>query len=348
MKTNANKINHYVYRVEMLSSGEFYIGSRSTDKEINKDSYKGSMINWKLNKFEKLSLKKTIIKSDFENRKDAINFESDLITYHINNPLCKNKHVPNRGFHTFNCVSVKDQYGNNLSVDKNDPRYLNGELIPVRKGKSTVIDLLGNISSVDSTDERIINGELNYLRKNKVTLKDDLGNYYLIDKNDPRYLNKELVGICKDTITVKDSNGNKMRVSKDDPRFLNGELVHNMKNLVSVKDINGKKFITNIDNPLYLTGVLVGICKDTITVKDSNGNKMRVSKDDPRFLNGELVGVSKGLIAANVKLKIEDKILFAKDWSIKFGISHKNLKTYLESNNIQFVKITTRTNVNNI
>lgn len=87
---------HYVYKLEHPITKEYYFGSRTCEKDPHEDNYMGSMVSWQPNKNE---LVKTIIKSDFENRDTATEYEAELITEHINNSLNRNYHIPNKGFH---------------------------------------------------------------------------------------------------------------------------------------------------------------------------------------------------------------------------------------------------------
>jgi hypothetical protein len=129
-------MNHYVYRVEDLETGEFYIGSRSTELLPEEDSkYKGSQYYWKLTKDQKDKLEKTIIKSDFSSRTEAVLFEGILIKENFNDPLNRNGTIPDGKYHTKGKAIVKDNDGNILCVDINDERYLNGELVSINKGR---------------------------------------------------------------------------------------------------------------------------------------------------------------------------------------------------------------------
>lgn len=56
--------------------------------------------------------------------------------------------------HTSGKAVVVDKFGNTLSVDVNDPRYLSGELVGIAKGKSAVKDIHGNRSMIYTNDER--------------------------------------------------------------------------------------------------------------------------------------------------------------------------------------------------
>jgi hypothetical protein len=84
---------------------------------------------------DKCKLKKTIIKDDFKCKEDAILFEADLITNHINDELNRNYHIPPNKFHSFGFVSVKDSDGKIFSVLKSDSRIASGELVGVFKDR---------------------------------------------------------------------------------------------------------------------------------------------------------------------------------------------------------------------
>jgi len=88
-------MKHYVYKLTETISGEFYYGSRTFNGDIELDSYLGSMVTWKPNKD---NLIKEIIKSDFSSRDEAIEYESNIISDSINNPLNRNYYIPHKGF----------------------------------------------------------------------------------------------------------------------------------------------------------------------------------------------------------------------------------------------------------
>jgi hypothetical protein len=88
---------HYVYRLELPETGEFYFGSRTCKCNPIEDNYMGSMRTWNP---EKSKLVKTILKDGFLNRKSAIEYESILINQNISNALNRNYYIPTTGFHT--------------------------------------------------------------------------------------------------------------------------------------------------------------------------------------------------------------------------------------------------------
>ena len=69
-------------------------------------------------------------------------------------------------------VTVRDKFGNTFNVDKNDPRYLAGDLVHICKGKVAVRDPDGNTFQVDKTDSRYISGYLVSVHKGKPNTRD--------------------------------------------------------------------------------------------------------------------------------------------------------------------------------
>jgi hypothetical protein len=111
-------MKHYVYKIIDIKTGEFYIGSR-THRTPKNDKYMGSYKVWKPD--DKNRLLKEIISDKFETRADAIEFESQLISKYIDNPLNRNYNIPNKGFNTTGLdICSKDafikRYGNEEGI----------------------------------------------------------------------------------------------------------------------------------------------------------------------------------------------------------------------------------------
>lgn len=152
---------HYVYRIEHIETGEFYIGSRSSKTHPTIDSYMGSMYTWKP---DITKLKKEIIKDDFNSRDEANEFESIEIEINIECELNRNYHIPSKGFHTKGRVTVRDSNGKCFSISLEDERYKSGELksacIGTQQNMVVVCDNDGNILKIKKDDERYTSGEL--------------------------------------------------------------------------------------------------------------------------------------------------------------------------------------------
>jgi hypothetical protein len=71
-------------------------------------------------------------------------------------------------------VSVRDSEGKRYNVDKNDPRYLSGELMPFSKGKVAVRDKDGTTFLIDKTDPRYISGEVVSVNKGQIAVNRSL------------------------------------------------------------------------------------------------------------------------------------------------------------------------------
>ena len=100
---------HYVYKLELPETKEYYFGSRTSKVEpIKAVYYLGSMKSWKP---DKKKLVKTIIRSDFENREECIRYERELIIKHRLDCLNRNAHIPGVGFLTIGLGQYIDENG---------------------------------------------------------------------------------------------------------------------------------------------------------------------------------------------------------------------------------------------
>ena len=205
-----NKLEyHYFYKITNIINNHFYYGVHNTNNL--EDGYMGSgkRLHIAYKKYGIENFQKEILKF-FNTAKEAYEFESEIVNDSLIHDInCYNLVPGGNGGWEFinkNFRFVKDQNGNHLTVSKDDPRYLSGELIQHDKGT-----------------ERLY-------QKNHFIAKDKSGNFYFIENNDPRYLSGELVGYSKEMITVKDKNNNTLKVSIYDPRYLSGELIPLWKN----------------------------------------------------------------------------------------------------------------------
>ena len=186
---------HYFYKITNLINNHFYYGVHNTNN-LN-DGYMGSgkKLQFAYQKYGIENFKKEILKF-FETDKEAFKYESEIVTeILINDNNCYNVNLGGNGGWNYindNLVIVRDKNNNVFCVDKNDQRYLSGELKHFHTGK--------------------------------IIVKDKNNYSFAIDKNDQRYLSGELVGITKNFLNAKDNKGNIFFISKDDPRYLSGEL----------------------------------------------------------------------------------------------------------------------------
>ena len=92
---------HIVYKVTCLLDNRYYIGVRKT--EVDFDGYLGSGVHIK--NMVKAYGKQNFIREtlyEFDNSTDAFNKEKELLTEHLDNPLCVNIASGGQGGHTHN------------------------------------------------------------------------------------------------------------------------------------------------------------------------------------------------------------------------------------------------------
>jgi len=207
--------------LEHIETGEFYFGSRGCKCEPEEDiKYLGTMYVWKPDK-SKLT---KIILDKFNTREEAYIHEAELITVHINNPLNRNYHIPNKGFHVEGRMTAKDKYGNTYCVSIDDLRLKTGELFSITKGMVTVKDKYNNTFQISNKDERFLTGELKHITTGELPVKDKNGKIFMVSKEDERYLSGKLFSVKKGKTVVKDKYGNAFLVNVDDNRFFTGEI----------------------------------------------------------------------------------------------------------------------------
>jgi hypothetical protein len=101
---------HYVYQVTLSSTGEFYIGVRTSSVSPLKDPYKGSMKSWKV---DKNLLTKEIL-GVYPTRLEANAAEQIKIKTYIENTLNRNAHIPSEEKKKEMSKAAKLRYYNKL------------------------------------------------------------------------------------------------------------------------------------------------------------------------------------------------------------------------------------------
>ena len=184
---------HYFYKITNNLNGHFYYGVHSTSNLDDGYMGSGSRLHIAYKKYGIENFTKEILKF-FDSRNEAFNYESDFVNEElILNNDCYNIKEGGKGWSNKGLFTAKDKFGNCFMISKDDPRYLNGELVGLQQGF--------------------------------IPVKSSSGKIFMISKDDPRYLNGELKSMMFGTVKVRDKNGNIFSVSKNDPRYLNGELV---------------------------------------------------------------------------------------------------------------------------
>ena len=100
-----------------------------------------------------------------------------------------------------NKVVVRDIDGKCFKVDKNDPRYISGELVPASRGVKP------------ANTEKL---------KGFIQTKDKDGNVFRVKKDDPRWISGELIGIRNGSTRLKNLGGKSIvQIDKDTGYVLN-------------------------------------------------------------------------------------------------------------------------------
>lgn len=298
-----------VYQITNKLNKMIYVGVHSTEN-VN-DNYMGSGVEItkaiKENGKEKFEKKILFI---FDNYREMLEKEKEIVDLNfINRNDTYNIIIGGGQFLPINCVAVKDEKGNNFLVNKNDERYLNGELKPIAKGMVSVKDKNGKTFQTSIYDERYLNKELKSCMVGLVTVKDQYGNIFKVNKKDERYLKGEFVHHLKGKFNAIDSKGKILNIDLNDKRYLNGELKGLNKNKILVKDKNNNYQMIDKNDEQYLNGDLKHFSKDMVVVKNKNNENFLVSKFDERYLNGELISIQKNKkMSEETKKKISDKI----------------------------------------
>lgn len=167
---------HYVYKITDTNTNHYYFGSRTCKCNPEDDNYMGSMLTWDTTHS---NLKKEILKSDFETRDEAVEYEAIMISLNIDDDLNENYHIPPDKFHTYGLPVVKDSKGNVFRVKKDDPRLKTGELEMFWSGRTHSEESKRKMSK--SAKNRNITPEAEELRRQKIS--ETMSGYKRSEKN---------------------------------------------------------------------------------------------------------------------------------------------------------------------
>ena len=209
----------YFYKITNNINNHFYYGVHCTNN-LN-DNYMGSgkRLQYAIKKYGLENFSKEILKY-FNSKEEAFEYEEQIVNENlINNPNCYNLTNGGHGSwsHNKGKVTVKDKFGNIFDVNKNDQRYISGELVSINKGTTTVKDKNGNCFRIKIDDPRYISGELVSVNKNVPKkkssvekMRNSLKEYYkthkahtLYGKDHPCY---GTTYITKDKISIRIKN----------------------------------------------------------------------------------------------------------------------------------------------
>lgn len=129
-------MKHYIYKTTNLITKKYYIGKHSS-QNIENDHYlgSGSLLKRAIKKYGKHNFKKQILYV-YQTEKQAYQKQRQI----VNQQFVKQKDTYNitlGGYgswqHVKELIPVKDKFGNNLLVKRDNPRYLSGQLKSVVK-----------------------------------------------------------------------------------------------------------------------------------------------------------------------------------------------------------------------
>jgi hypothetical protein len=280
--------NNYVYLIEHITSGKYYIGSRSTnllpEDDIGKKYFSSSRDKnfIKDQKANKDMYKYTVLKN-FDNREDANLYETELHherQVHLDPNSYNMAMNSSKGFSTVGKTPAKDQFGNIILVSVDDPRLETSELVYVTTGLITVYD---------KEDKRHIIDESDYdpniflrLGRYEKKCKDTDGNIFTLHFGNSRIKNSE-VKVAEPATDDSDT----YLVFSDDPRILNGSLKFvNKKKKIFVYDKNDMRHNINEDD--YDPNIFYKLEYNHKKCKDANGNIFSLYMTNSRVKNGEV------------------------------------------------------------
>lgn len=350
-----NVVYNYFYKITNNINNKFYYGVHCTNN-LN-DGYMGSgvLINKAYKKYGKENFTKEIIKY-FNTWEDAYEYEAQIVTEElVKDHQCYNLKPGGAGWNMKDRVYVYNENNDVILISNKDPKYLDGTYQSVGKNsKIAVIDKHGNQLSVYKDDPRLLSGELTYKLKLYITVKDKNGNTMSVSKDDPRYISGELIPIWKDKhhsdctkSKISKANKNKF-IGDNNPQYGKCWITKNDENKfidITLIDqylnngwIKGRHYKTteNINNAnrnrcwVYKNGISKHIQKDELdsyinngwingrsekktkknnkvikkistVIVDINGLLVSIDKNDPRYISGELKSFNKGKVAVQDK-----------------------------------------------
>lgn len=132
-----NKKYHYFYKITNLINNHFYYGVHNTNNLDDGYMGSGKRLHIAYNKYGIENFNKEILKY-FNTAKEAFEYESEIVTENlVNSNECYNMCLG--GIYPINIdfknkIVVKSKNNEIYRVDINDPRYISGELKPIRYG----------------------------------------------------------------------------------------------------------------------------------------------------------------------------------------------------------------------
>lgn len=189
-----------------------FIHKEKLDLYLSMGWKKGRIVNFNEEKLSKLNKDKCWVHKDDKIRyikKDELDFflkmgfkRGKTDKYIYGTKKLQNKD-PNKSKNKVIVVNKNDINGKRFKVDRNDPRYISGELISYNKNRIITENDAGERFFILKTDNRLQSGELKQVKihhkksTGRIAVRDSQGNYFFVYKDDPRYISGELVGVTK-------------------------------------------------------------------------------------------------------------------------------------------------------
>ena len=243
----------YFYKITNLINNHFYYGVHFTNNIDDGYMGSGKRLKYAIKKYGIENFKKEILKY-FNSENEAFEYESEIVNEELINDInCYNLNKGGHGSwsHKKGKITVKDKEGNIFDIDKNDPKYISGEVISINKGTTTVKDKNGNCFRININDPKYLSGEVISINKGVPKkkesiekMKNSLKEYYkthyshkTIGEDHPFYnmiwvkRNKDSIRIHKEELEEYIKNGWKL-----------GRICGNYKGKIYVHKIENNKF----------------------------------------------------------------------------------------------------------
>ena len=205
---------NYFYKITNELNGHFYYGVHKTNN-IN-DGYMGSgkRLKYAIKKYGKEKFKKEFV-AFFDTYQEALDLESEIVNEElIKNPNCYNLSLQGKGTLRQGPPlrnKITGELINPPSIEEFNKLFHTNLYEGIIKNKVIVRDADGNKFAVDRNDPRYISGELVFMHKNRFIAKDKEGHIFMANCDDPRFASGEIVGSTKNN-KLKESHKQKISI----------------------------------------------------------------------------------------------------------------------------------------
>ena len=194
---------YFTYKTTNKINGRYYFGVHAT-KNIN-DGYLGSgkLLTQAINLYGSDNFERQII--NYHNSyKSALNEEANLVTQvEVDDRKCYNVCLgggmpPIKNGENHHNFGKKLEWAKNRMSSNSNPSKGKLGIDSHSYGTTVVFDpILGKNCRISMSDPRYINGEVTHINKGKITVRDNSNNVFQVSKDDPRWIAGELQHINK-------------------------------------------------------------------------------------------------------------------------------------------------------